>query len=75
MQASQTLAYIKHLVKKKKKGSHLWTKREKRKAVSTKQTEIVPALELDPIAQAVGNKDQPNKVMVSLSNKVTAQLC
>lgn len=27
------------------------------------------------IRQAVENKDQLNKVMVSLSNKVTAQLC
>lgn len=36
--------------------------------------ENAPALELDPYQTSVGNKDQLNKVMVSLLNKVTALL-
>lgn len=66
-QASQTCANITHFGKM----SSLWTK-----GGYTRQTENVPSLDLDPYhTRAVGNKDQPNKVMFSLSNKVTAQLC
>lgn len=48
---------------------------EKRKGILKEQTENQKALEQDFYQTGVENKDQPNRVMVSLSNKVTAQLC